>query len=109
MSWRCLGQSIRSNRKQRWGLRQNPKTQAINELKLTATKAAVHDDELGMEKHVDRLGESNPDINSCSMNADSSPLDTKKYHRGRQLLQFDKAHRPAFYGVWPTKRLDHAS
>ena len=37
------------------------------------------------------------------MNADSSP--DAKYSRGRQLLQFDKSHRPAFYGVWPAKRL----
>lgn len=62
-----------------------------------------------MESHVDRLGESSPDSNSCSMNADSTHPDVKKYYRGRQLLQFDKAHRPAFYGFWPIKRLDHAS
>ncbi|XP_004492868.1 chromatin assembly factor 1 subunit FAS1 [Cicer arietinum] len=102
-SWRSLGQSIRSNRKQRWGLRQNPKIEPVNKLKLTDTKAAIHEDEVGMESHVDRLGESSPDSNSCSMNADSTHPDVKKYYRGRQLLQFDKAHRPAFYGFWPIK------
>lgn len=102
-SWRCLGQSIRSNRKQRWGLRQKPRTEAFKELKLTAIKTSVHDDELDMEKHVDRLGECSSDNSSCPMNTDSSPVDGKKYSRGRQLLQFDKSHRPAFYGVWPTK------
>ncbi|XP_027353109.1 chromatin assembly factor 1 subunit FAS1 isoform X2 [Abrus precatorius] len=102
-SWRCLGQSIRSNRRQRWGLRHKPRTEVFKELKLTATKTAVHDDELDMEKHVDRLGEFSSDISSCPMNAEVSPLDAKKYSRGRQLLQFDNAHRPAFYGVWPTK------
>ncbi|TKY65326.1 Chromatin assembly factor 1 subunit FAS1 [Spatholobus suberectus] len=102
-SWRCLRQSICSNRKQRWGLRQKPRTEVVKELKLTAIKTAVHDDELDMEKHVDRLGECSSDISSSPMNTDSSPLDAKKYSRGRQLLQFDKSHRPAFYGVWPTK------
>ncbi|XP_061368570.1 chromatin assembly factor 1 subunit FAS1 [Gastrolobium bilobum] len=101
-SWRYLGQSIRSNKNQRWGLRQNPRTQLVKELKLTATKAAVHDDEPSMEKLVHRFGECSSDIGSCPLNADSS-LDAKKYTRGRQLLQFDKSHRPAFYGVWSTK------
>ncbi|CAJ2645587.1 unnamed protein product [Trifolium pratense] len=102
-SWRFLGQSIRSNRKQRWGLRRNPKTEAFNKLKLTDTKAGIHEDELGMENDRDRLGESSPDGNSCSVNAGSSHLDAKKYYRGRQLLQFDNAPRPAFYGFWPVK------
>lgn len=102
-SWHSLGQSIRSNRKQRWGLRQNPKTEAFNKLKLTDTKSAIHEDELGTEKDADRLGESSPDGNSCSMNADSTHLDAKKYYRGRQLLQFDNTPRPAFYGFWPVK------
>ncbi|GAU32452.1 hypothetical protein TSUD_158500 [Trifolium subterraneum] len=102
-SWRSLGQSIRSNREQRWGLRRNPKTEAFNKLKLTDTKAGIHEDELGMENDGDQLGESSPDGNSCSMNAGSTHLDAKKYYRGRQLLQFDNAPRPAFYGFWPVK------
>ncbi|KAH1044659.1 hypothetical protein AAZX31_09G227000 [Glycine max] len=102
-SWRSLGQLIRLNRKQRWGLRQKPRTKVFKELKLSAIKTAVHDVELDMEKHVNRLGECSSDISSCPMNEDSSPPDTKKYSRGRQLLQFDKSHRPAFYGVWPAK------
>ncbi|KAG4377984.1 hypothetical protein GLYMA_18G244800v4 [Glycine max] len=100
-SWRSLGQSLRSNRKQRWGLRQKPRTEVFKELKLSAIKTAVQDVELDTEKHVDRLGECSSDISSCPMNADSSP--DAKYSRGRQLLQFDKSHRPAFYGVWPAK------
>ncbi|XP_050911967.1 chromatin assembly factor 1 subunit FAS1 [Lathyrus oleraceus] len=104
-SWRSLGQSIRSNRKQRWGLRQNPKIEADNKLKLTDSKSAIQDYELGMEKDVDQLGESSPDLNSCLLNADNTSLDSKKYYRGRQLLQFDNAPRPAFYGFWPSKSL----
>ncbi|KAK7374402.1 hypothetical protein VNO80_07832 [Phaseolus coccineus] len=102
-SWRSLRQSIHSNRKQNWGLRQKPRTEAFKEIKLSAIKIDVHDDELDMEKHVDRLGEDSSDINSCPMNADSSLHDGKKYRPARQLYQFDKSHRPAFYGVWPTK------
>ncbi|KAL2330147.1 hypothetical protein Fmac_017728 [Flemingia macrophylla] len=102
-SWRCLGQSVRSNRKQRWGLRQKPRTEVFKELKLTAIKTAVQDDELDMEKPVDRLGECISDIGSFPINTDSSPLVAKKYSRPKQLLQFDKSHRPAFYGVWPSK------
>ncbi|XP_058756126.1 chromatin assembly factor 1 subunit FAS1-like [Vicia villosa] len=102
-SWRSLGQSIRSNRKQRWGLRQNPKIEAVNKLKLTDSKAAIQDYELGMENDVDQLGGSSLDFNSCLLNADGTNLDAKKYHRGRQLLQFDNAPRPAFYGFWPSK------
>ncbi|CAI8613307.1 unnamed protein product [Vicia faba] len=102
-SWRSLGQSINSNRRQRWGLRQNPKIEAVNKLKLTESKAAIQDYELGMENDVDQLGESSPDLNSCLLNGDSTNLDAKKYYRGRQLLQFDNAPRPAFYGFWPSK------
>jgi len=108
-AWRSLGQSIRSNRKQNWGIRLKPRTEVFKELKLTSIKTDVHDDELDMEKHVDRLGEYSSDISSCPANADSSLHDGKKYRRARQLFQFDKSHRPAFYGVWPTKRLDCAS
>ncbi|KAG2404202.1 hypothetical protein LR48_Vigan03g037600 [Vigna angularis] len=93
-SWRSLGQSIRSNRKQNWGIRQKPRTEVFKELKLTAIKTDVHDDE---------LGECSSDISSCPVNADGSLHDDKKYRRARQLFQFDKSHRPAFYGVWPTK------
>ncbi|CAJ1823962.1 unnamed protein product [Sphenostylis stenocarpa] len=100
-SWRSLKRSSRSNRKQRWGLRQNPRTEVFKELKLTAIKTEVHDHGLDMEKHVDRLGEYNSHISSCPVNADSSTLNARKKRRGRQLFQFDKSHRPAFYGVWP--------
>ncbi|MED6114680.1 hypothetical protein PIB30_082807 [Stylosanthes scabra] len=101
-TWRNLGHSIRSNRKQRWGLRQKPRTAIFKELKLTASKAVDYD-ELGMEGHEDRQGECTSDIGSSPMNVDSSPPEVKKYCRAKQLLQFDKAHRPAFYGIWPTK------
>ncbi|KAL1322487.1 hypothetical protein AAHE18_14G199900 [Arachis hypogaea] len=102
-TWRNLGQLIRSNRKQRWGLRQKPRTEIFKELKLTGSKSDANYDELGMEGLEDRPGECSSDIGSSPMNVDSSPPEAKKYSRAKQLLQFDKAHRPAFYGIWPTK------
>ncbi|KAK7243201.1 hypothetical protein RIF29_37990 [Crotalaria pallida] len=101
-SWRTLGKSIRSNSRQGWGLRRKPRTELFKELKLTATKDILHYDELGMEIHVDKLAEHSSDDRSSPMNA-NSPLDAKKRCRRKQLLQFDKSHRPAFYGIWPTR------
>ncbi|KAJ7978298.1 Chromatin assembly factor 1 subunit FAS1 [Quillaja saponaria] len=39
---------------------------------------------------------------SCPSNGDSF-LDFKKCNWAKQLFQFDKSHRPAFYGIWPKK------
>nr|QKZ93426.1 FAS1 [Vuralia turcica] len=100
--WRNLGQSIRSNRKQGWGLRRKPRTELFKQLKLTANKDVVHYDELSMEMHVDKLEEQSSDNRSSPISADSS-LDAKKCCRGKQLFQFDKSHRPAFYGIWSTR------
>ncbi|KAE9617704.1 hypothetical protein Lal_00018595 [Lupinus albus] len=100
--WRKLGQSIRSNSKQGWGLRRKPRTELFKELKLTATRDVVDYDELGMDLNVDKLTEHSVENRSSPINVDSS-VDVKKYYRRKQLLQFDKSHRPAFYGIWPTR------
>ncbi|KAK9291305.1 hypothetical protein L1049_019250 [Liquidambar formosana] len=103
-SWHHLGHSIRSNRKQHWGIRRKPKTELIKELKLTNTRGPVRDDELNMEKIVDGWEETRSDDRLCHINADSSLPDAQKCNRrSKQLLQFDKSHRPAFYGIWPKK------
>ncbi|KAI4302073.1 hypothetical protein L6164_035290 [Bauhinia variegata] len=101
-SWRYLGQSIRSNRKQGWGLRKKPKTELFKELKLTVTRVVACDDELGVEKLVDGMGEWITDTRLCPTSTDTS-LDIRKCCQGKQLLQFENGHRPAFYGVWPKK------
>lgn len=76
----------------------------FKELKLTTTKPIiVVIDELNVEKLVDGCGEYVSDDRSCHTNASSVP-DIKKFIRGKQLLQFDKSHRPAFYGIWLKKR-----
>ncbi|KAH7542120.1 hypothetical protein FEM48_Zijuj02G0039700 [Ziziphus jujuba var. spinosa] len=99
-SWRLLGHSIHPNRNQHWGKRQKPKTNLFVELKLT-TSRIVHDDELSAGKFADGLEEQTSDEISCQTSANCS--DVQKFKRGKQLLQFDKSHRPAFYGTWPKK------
>ncbi|XP_015572224.1 chromatin assembly factor 1 subunit FAS1 isoform X2 [Ricinus communis] len=98
-SWCHMGRSIRSNRKQHWSIRQKPKTELFKELKLTGNRDLAHDDESSVEKLVSGWEQSSDD-RSCVMNLESS--DARKIQR-KQLLQFDKSHRPAFYGIWPKK------
>lgn len=100
-TWHHLGQSIHSNRKQHWGIRQKPKTELVKELKLTTSRDC--DDEVSAEKVVDGWEELAPQDRTCHTNADSFLPDTSKCNRSKQLLQFDKSHRPAFYGIWPKK------
>ncbi|KAF2292021.1 hypothetical protein GH714_000198 [Hevea brasiliensis] len=101
-SWQHLGHAIHSNRKQHWSIRQRPKTELFKELKLTATRELAHDDDSSVDKLVSRWGEQSSDDRSFVTNSESSP-DCKKWTRRKQLLQFDKSYRPAFYGIWPKK------
>ncbi|KAH9622774.1 hypothetical protein KSS87_007370 [Heliosperma pusillum] len=101
-SWRLLGHSIRSNT-QPWGMRQKPKTELIKELKLTTNGGPARDDDLGINGIVDEWVETNPDGKSCHNNTSGSSHVTNKCFRRKQLLQFDKSNRPAFYGIWPKK------
>ncbi|KAL1803170.1 hypothetical protein ACET3Z_031817 [Daucus carota] len=99
-SWRCSGHSIRTDRKQHWGIRRTPKTELIKELKLTGTEEHC-DEELITEKLADDSGESNSNCRECHTNKDEPVSKNLSRRRMRQLLQFDKSHRPAFYGTWP--------
>lgn len=67
-------------------------------------KGVAQDDELNLEKLVsgwkERISE---DMKTC-IAGDKSHLGMRKCVRRKQLLQFDKSHRPAFYGIWPAKR-----
>lgn len=103
-SWHCLGHSIRSNPKQRWGLRHKPKTALFKELKLTSNDGPARDDDLWKDNIVDGWGQLSTDDKICQVNTSASPCTSKHLPR-KQLLQFDKSHRPAFYGSWPKKRL----
>ncbi|KAK1402881.1 Chromatin assembly factor 1 subunit A [Heracleum sosnowskyi] len=99
-SWRCSGHSIRTDRKQHWGIRRIPKTELIKELKLTGTEE-YRDEELITEKLADGLGETNSNCKDCHTNIDDSIFKNPNRRRMKQLLQFDKSPRPAFYGTWP--------
>lgn len=102
-SWHCSGHSIRTDRKQHWGIRRTPKTELIKELKLTGTEEH-RDEESITEKIADDLGETNSISSECHTNVDNSLSKNSKRRQIKQLLQFDKSHRPAFYGAWPKER-----
>ncbi|XP_076903958.1 chromatin assembly factor 1 subunit FAS1-like [Bidens hawaiensis] len=93
-SWRQSSQS--SSRKRHWGTRQTPKTVLVKELKLTCKG----EDDLTTEKFDDGWMETESKSNASP---DGSVSGSKKLRRCKQLLQFDKSHRPAFYGYWPNK------
>lgn len=82
-SWHRLGHC--SSKKRHWGIRQTPKTVVVRELKLT-NRGLPCEESPGLEKFDD-----------------GSVFGSQKFNRSKQLLQFDKSHRPAFYGHWPKK------
>lgn len=103
--WRCIGHSIHSKRTMHWGIRQKPKTELVKEIKLTTNKELTFDGDLTMEDNAVGWIDSNVDRRLSQTYTDDSPLSCgKKGIRVKKLLQFDKSHRPAFYGVWPKKR-----
>nr|XP_043618513.1 chromatin assembly factor 1 subunit FAS1 [Erigeron canadensis] len=93
-SWHQLGHC--SNRKRHWGMRRTPKTVVVKELKLTSKG----DEDPSVEKFDDIWADS---CRYSHTDPDSSLLGSQKVARHTQLLQFDKSHRPAFYGYWPRK------
>ncbi|KAK4367044.1 hypothetical protein RND71_014924 [Anisodus tanguticus] len=102
-SWHCLGRSIHSKGKVHWGIRRKPKTNVVKEIKLTASRGTTCDDEDNTEKLVDGWAEPNSNTRSCNAGEVNTIPCRQKGLLTRQLLQFDKCHRPAFYGVWPKK------
>lgn len=101
--WRHLGHCIRSDGRQHWGIRQTPKVELIKELKLTMSSQPRCDNELNVEKLPDVYGDTNIVCRLDHTNAECSchPGPTHKWKK--QLFQFDKSHRPAFYGCWSKK------
>lgn len=57
------------------------------------------------EKNVDGPTDPNVDGGLSQISPDSPLPNCQKRKHSMQLLQFDKSHRPPFYGVWPRKRL----
>ena len=105
-SWRFIGHSIRSRGKNHWGIRQKPKCDLFKELKLSNGRESANDGELGEERLVDGWEEQITDDRTSHTEFCSSLPHASKLNRGKgkQLLQFSKSYRPAFYGIWSTKR-----
>ncbi|KAK1370876.1 Chromatin assembly factor 1 subunit FAS1 [Heracleum sosnowskyi] len=101
--WRHLGHGIRSNGKQHWGIRQTPKVELVKELKLTMSSQPQCDNELNIEKLPNVYGDTNIVCRLDHTNAECSCYSGPKHKWKKQLFQFDKSHRPAFYGIWPKK------
>ncbi|CAN0881963.1 Chromatin assembly factor 1 subunit FAS1 [Linum grandiflorum] len=102
-SWRHPHQSLHSSRKRHWSLRQKPKSNLTKKLKLTTNGQQYNDDESCIEKLASACGEiASADGSSFALSS-KSLTDVKECHRRKQLLQFDKCHRPAFYGIWAKK------
>ncbi|CAN4126663.1 unnamed protein product [Withania somnifera] len=99
-SWHCLG---RSKGKVHWGIRRKPKTNLVKEIKLTSSRGPAYDDEDNTEKLVDGWPEPHSNTKSCNAGEINTIPCCQKGLLRRQLLQFDKCHRPAFYGVWLKK------
>lgn len=84
-----------------WGIRQKPKTALVQELKLANNSEITCDEDQVEEKNVI---DPNMDGGQSQTSIDKPDHQCQKRMRSMQLLQFDKSHRPAFYGVWPRKR-----
>ncbi|CAN1162616.1 Chromatin assembly factor 1 subunit FAS1 [Linum perenne] len=102
-SWRHHNRSLHPSRKRHWSIRQKPKSNLIKELKLTATRELENDGESSVEELVSSGGENAYDDGSSLALPSVSLTDVRRCHRRKQLLQFDKCHRPAFYGIWPKR------
>ncbi|XP_068662039.1 chromatin assembly factor 1 subunit FAS1-like [Aristolochia californica] len=107
--WIKLSQSICCSKSQHWGIRCKPKRPLIKELKLQGTSSKAEPSKTlttplkgtSPEKLVDVWEETvgYDDISSRIINVDSSAATIPLCNRRRKLLQFDKSHRPAYYGT----------
>lgn len=103
-SWHRLGKSIRTNRNQHWGSRRKPRTELIKEIKLSSCKdIASENDPIYVQLPISMKG-SVIEENKSDADAYEVVYGIQKGFQRKQLLQFDKSFRPAFYGVWPKKR-----
>lgn len=122
-SWRKTWKSRSSDPFRRWGVRLTPKAREFPQLRLqgagmgsfrqtdpTANGGASssfgsQSPSLKRKRQEDGiLDDCNVDDNVIVLNDDadvtSSPLRKKQYNLRWKLLQFDKSHRPAYYGTY---------
>ncbi|KAI7735944.1 hypothetical protein M8C21_005128 [Ambrosia artemisiifolia] len=93
-SWHQLGHC--SSRQRHWGVRRSPKTVLVKELKLTSKG---EDDPVVDKSDV---GSTENEL-KYNANSDGFIFGSQKSSQCKQLLQFDRSHRPAFYGYWHKK------
>ncbi|KAF6156109.1 hypothetical protein GIB67_024079 [Kingdonia uniflora] len=115
-SWIKSGLSSRSGRCMHWGMRHKPKTVLIKELKLQGSSSEVGApvkvkaannkgvtccDEIII---IDGWEEATVSDRSCNENANVPRSENRVLcNRTKKLLQFDKSHRPAYYGTLSSK------
>ncbi|XP_031477923.1 chromatin assembly factor 1 subunit FAS1 [Nymphaea colorata] len=115
--WKGRSCSASCNKSKRWGFRHRPKVELIKELRLQRTSCVagpsgkvvdptrhgcsnVDDaEEVNIEKLVHGWGEAvlsdGPTLNTVT----TGSTDMQVVGRKKKLLQFDKSHRPAYYGT----------
>ncbi|KAJ0972257.1 hypothetical protein J5N97_020216 [Dioscorea zingiberensis] len=110
--WHKLSQH---NRTCRWACWRNPKMELIKELKIGSLEKPTTQNkglksnkldcaiEMGIDNLVDGCGDSVSNDVSCSTGYNSAPTISRSSNR--KLLQFDKSHRPAYYGTWSQKSI----
>lgn len=121
-SWREQRKARASENFHRWGLRRKPKTALYTELRLqgagpesvqksSVTKSAASCGtpslkrmRLEFEEDLDR-----EEIGIANDEDLMAPPRKKLCNRPWKLLQFDKSHRPAYYGTFSKQRFDTAT
>lgn len=107
----------------RWGVRRKPKVALFTELKLQGSSleaepsgrvtapcirhacSEVKDrNDLSLQKQIDGWEQVVGDDSSCHNNIATPLPNTQFRNKPKKLLQFDKSHRPAYYGTLSSKR-----
>ncbi|KAJ6794028.1 chromatin assembly factor 1 subunit FSM [Iris pallida] len=110
-SWRTLSHC---NRSCHWGVRRKPRTGLFSELKLQGASSEVGPLEKidtpnkvvasykmnnSGERSLDKLSDEAEDSSQSDVCIATPSIQIVH----KKLLQFDKSHRPAYYGIWPKK------
>ncbi|RWR83891.1 Chromatin assembly factor 1 subunit A [Cinnamomum micranthum f. kanehirae] len=118
VAWHKLSPSICHNIP-RWGVRRKPKVALFTELKLQGSSleaepsgrvttpcirhacSEVKDrNDLSLQKQIDGWEQVVGDDSSCHNNIATPLPNTQFRNKPKKLLQFDKSHRPAYYGTF---------
>lgn len=94
----------------RWGFRRKPKTNVVKKLKLLGSEISegtaytkTDTTDLGQEHNYDKILDEMKVSFSEEVARQRTHVPTIHIVK-KKLLQFDKSHRPAYYGTWSRKR-----